>query len=40
MMPKKLEQKLKKQAVKKGLKGKRKSAYAYGSLRKTGWTPK
>ena len=38
-MPKKLEQKLKRQAGKKGLKGERKNAYVYGTLRKTGWTP-
>jgi hypothetical protein len=35
-MPKKLEAKLKKMAVKKGLKGKRKNAYVYGTLRKIG----
>ena len=39
-MPKKLEKQLKKQADKKGLKGKRKDAYVYGTLRKTGWKPK
>lgn len=38
-MPKALEEKLKKQAKKKGLKGKRKAAYIYGTLRKTGWKP-
>jgi len=38
-MPKKLEEKLKRQAKKKGLKGKRKKAYVYGTLRKTGWKP-
>ena len=38
-MPIKLERKLKKQATKKGLKGKRKAAYIYGTLRKTGWKP-
>ena len=40
IMPKQLEQKLVKQANKKGLKGKRKNAYVYGTLRKTGWKPK
>ena len=39
-MPKKAERALKKAARKKGLKGKRKRAYVYGGLRKTGWTPK
>jgi len=38
-MPKALERKLKKEAKKKGLKGKRANAYVYGSLRKTGWKP-
>jgi len=39
-MPKALERKLKKEAAKKGLSGKRKNAYVYGSLRKMGWKPK
>ncbi len=39
-MPKKLEQKLKREANKKGLTGEKKEAYIYGTLRKTGWTPK
>ena len=38
-MPKKLELDLKKQAARKGLKGKRAKAYVYGTLRKTGWKP-
>lgn len=38
-MPKALERKLKAEARKKGFKGKRASAYVYGTLRKTGWTP-
>lgn len=38
-MPKKLEAALKKEASSKGLKGKRASAYVYGTLRKTGWKP-
>lgn len=38
-MPKKLEQKLKREASKKGLKGERKAAYVYGTMRKTGWKP-
>lgn len=39
-MPKKLEAKLKREATKAGLKGDRKNAYVYGTLRKTGWKPK
>lgn len=39
-MPKKLEEKLKREARKKGLKGERADAYVYGSMRKTGWKPK
>ena len=39
-MPKKMERKLKRQAAKRGLKGDRKAAYVYGTLRKTGWKPK
>ena len=39
-MPKKLEQKLSKEATQKGLTGKRKAAYVFGTLRKTGWKPK
>ena len=38
-MPKELERKLAKLATKKGLKGKRKDAYVYGTMRKTGWKP-
>ncbi len=38
-MPKELEQKLKKQAKKKGFGKKRTAAYVYGTLRKTGWIP-
>lgn len=38
-MPKKLEAQLKRQAAKKGLKGERKDAYVYGTMRKTGWVP-
>lgn len=38
-MPKKEEEKLKRQASKKGLKGERKDAYVYGTLRKMGWKP-
>jgi hypothetical protein len=36
-MPKKLEQKLKEEARKKGLKGKRRDAYIYGTMSKLGW---
>lgn len=39
-MPKKMEQGLKRQAKKKGLTGKRKDAYVYGTMRKAGWKPK
>lgn len=39
-MPKKEEAKLKREATKKGLTGKRADAYVYGTLRKMGWTPK
>jgi hypothetical protein len=38
-MPKAMEEKLKKEAKKKGLKGERADAYVYGTLRKTGWKP-
>ena len=38
-MPKALEDALKKAAVKRGFKGKRKDAYVYGTMRKTGWKP-
>jgi len=38
-MPKELEEKLKKEARSKGLKGDRADAYVYGTLRKKGWTP-
>ena len=38
-MPKAMERKLKRQAKKKGLKGKRANAYIYGTMRKTGWVP-
>lgn len=39
-MPKKLEEELKKNAKKMGLKGEAFDAYVYGALRKTGWKPK
>ncbi|OED34056.1 hypothetical protein AB832_08110 [Flavobacteriaceae bacterium (ex Bugula neritina AB1)] len=39
-MPKKEEEALMREADKKGLKGKRKDAYVYGTLRKQGWKPK
>ena len=38
-MPKKLEEKLKKQAKKKGFSGERADAYVYGTMRKQGWKP-
>ena len=39
-MPEKLERKLKKKVKKKKWSKKRKNAYVYGTLRKTGWKPK
>lgn len=40
-MPKKMEQALRKQARKKGLKGKRADAYIYGTMRRAiGWKPR
>ena len=39
-MPKKLERELKKAADKQGLSGKKKDAFVYGTMRKTGWKPK
>lgn len=39
-MPKKLERELFAEARKKRLGKKRTNAYVYGTLRKTGWTPK
>jgi len=38
-MPKALEQKLKREAAKKGLKGQSADRYVYGTLRATGWKP-
>jgi len=38
-MPRELEIRLAKLAAKKHLKGKRKNAYIYGTMRKTGWKP-
>jgi hypothetical protein len=38
-MPEAMERELKKEAEKKGLTGKRKNAYIYGTMRKTGWRP-
>jgi len=39
-MPKQLERELQQKAMKMRLTGDRKSAYIYGTLRKTGWKPK
>ena len=39
-MPKKFHDALKKEARKKGLKGKRKDAYVFGTMRKAGWKKK
>jgi len=38
-MPKALEQALMRRAKAKGLSEKRKNAYVYGTMRKTGWEP-
>lgn len=38
-MPKKLEEALKKEAIKKGLTGARRDAYIYGGMRAKGWVP-
>lgn len=38
-MPKRLEQKLLRQASSLGYTGRRKDAFVYGTMRKTGWTP-
>lgn len=38
-MPKKMEQELREEARKKGLKGDAADAYVYGTMRKTGWVP-
>jgi len=39
-MPKAAEERLKREAKKKGLKGEHARDYVYGTLRKMGWTPK
>jgi hypothetical protein len=39
-MPKRLERKLTARANRMGLKGKRRRAYVYGTMRKSGWRPK
>lgn len=39
-MPEEMERKLKAEAAKKGLKGKRADRFVYGTMRKTGWKPK
>lgn len=38
-MPKELHDALAREAIKKKLTGKRKQAYIYGTMRKTGWKP-
>jgi hypothetical protein len=38
-MPTRLEKALKREALKKGFKGKRFDEYVYGTLRKLGWKP-
>jgi len=39
-MPKALERKLARRATRLGLKGKRRRAYIYGGLRRSGWRPR
>jgi hypothetical protein len=39
-MPKALEIRLRREARRKGLTGRRADAYVYGSLRRTGWKPR
>jgi hypothetical protein len=39
-MPRALELRLRREAQKKGLSGKGEDAYAYSTVRKTGWKPK
>lgn len=39
-MPKAMERALKSAAKKRGLKGKQKDAYIYGTMRASGWKPK
>jgi hypothetical protein len=39
-MPKALERKLRQEAIKKGLSGKRLNEYVYGGLRDAGWQPR
>ncbi len=39
MSPKKMERELRREAEKKGLKGERKEAYIYGTMRRSGWVP-
>ena len=39
IMPKKMEQALRREAEKKGYTGERKDKYVYGTMRKTGWKP-
>lgn len=38
-MPKELERKLEAEATQQGITGKRKNAFVYGTMRKTGWKP-
>lgn len=40
VMPQAIEEKLKRRARRKGLKGKRRNAYVYGTMRESGWKPK
>lgn len=39
-MSKELEDRLKREAIKRRLSGKKSDAYVYGTMRKTGWRPK
>lgn len=38
-MPKAMEEALRRAAAKRGLTGKRRNAFIYGTMRKTGWVP-
>ena len=39
-MPAQLERRLRRQAQRKGLSGKRADAYVFGTLRRSGWKPR
>lgn len=39
-MPEEMERKLRQEAIRRRLTGKRRNAFIYGTMRKTGWRPK